>query len=432
MNIRDTHPDEFARILNEVLSPSNPVRREELLQGREKQLKQIDRAMPVSGRSIFVWGPRGVGKTSVGQTSAFAHQPPGTFPILLACDKNTSASKLIVNMVEDLLNPGALPGSKKSVSGKLTLPFVELSGGAESGGTSLPAPTNIHEAVRLLRAALDRWNKGQPSRMPVVVVDEFDLLGTTEDRHFFGDLIKQIGDQQIPLHLVFCGVSHSLHDLLEGHASAHRYIESIELERLYLDASMNILRTAGVALGGRFHEDHLFRIAQISDGFPYYVHLIGAAILWEKFEDPNSSEEVSSVHYEVGLQKAVESCDANLRHLYEKATRKYTEGYDHILWAAAAHSQLQRRSADIFDDYVRIERTLRKQHDFSPDKQEFYQKINRLKSDTHGSVLLGTRQGWYEFQVPILRGYCRLMAKQSGVDLGDEYAVSRPFPTDGH
>src|SRR5689334_13128825 len=98
MNSGNTHPDAFAQALNAVLSPSNPIRREELLQGREKQLKQIERAIAVRGRSIFVWGPRGVGKTSVAQTSAFAHHPAGTTPILLTCDKNTSAGRLVLNL----------------------------------------------------------------------------------------------------------------------------------------------------------------------------------------------------------------------------------------------------------------------------------------------------------------------------------------------
>jgi hypothetical protein len=333
---------------------------------------------------------------------------------------------LVLNLVEDLIDAAALPGGKTTVSGKLNFGLFEI-GGSKDSPAPVTAPTTVHEAVRLLRAALDKWNSGNPNKMPVVVIDEFDLLGSTDDRHFFGDLIKQIGDQSLPTHLIFGGVSHSLHDLLEGHGSAHRYLESVELERLALGACMDILRTAGKALGVRFHEDHLFRIAQISDGFPYYVHLIGSSILWERFDDPNSDQEITQKYYEAGLQKAVESCDANLRHLYEKATRKYTEGYDHILWAAVANTQLQRRSSDIFDDYVRIERVLHKQHDYMPDRQAFNNKMNRLKTDTHGNVLVGTRQGWYEFRLPILRGYCRLVARQAGIDLGEEYSVSKPF-----
>jgi hypothetical protein len=111
---------------------------------------------------------------------------------------------------------------------------------------------------------------------------------------------------------------------------------------------------------------------------------------------------VSQSCYENGLKKAVESCDASLRHL----------------WAAVSNTQLQRRSADIFDDYAHNERSLRKDPDYMPDRQAFNNKMNRLKTETHGSVLLGTRQGWYEFRLPILRGYCRLMAREAGLNLG--------------
>ena len=46
--------------------------------------------------------------------------------------------------------------------------------------------------------------------------------------------------------------------------------------------------------------------------------------------------------------------------------------------------------------------------------------MGALKKESHGAVLIGTRAGWYEFDEPLLRGYCRLMAKKSGIDVGPE------------
>ncbi len=38
--------------------------------------------------------------------------------------------------------------------------------------------------------------------------------------------------------------------------------------------------------------------------------------------------------------------------MYDKATKKYNSDYEHVLWAAAGHPLLERRSADIFKYYV--------------------------------------------------------------------------------
>jgi len=52
----------------------------------------------------------------------------------------------------------------------------------------------------------------------------------------------------------------------------------------------------------------------------------------------------------------------------------------------------------------------------------FNNRLNPLKEKAHGEVLIGTRQGWYEFNEPMLRGLCRLRAlTKFGLDLGREY-----------
>ena len=40
-----------------------------------------------------------------------------------------------------------------------------------------------------------------------------------------------------------------------------------------------------------------------------------------------------------------------------------------------------------------------------------------LKKPTHGSILSGTRQDWYEFTEKMMRGYARLRAAEIGIEL---------------
>jgi hypothetical protein len=52
----------------------------------------------------------------------------------------------------------------------------------------------------------------------------------------------------------------------------------------------------------------------------------------------------------------------------------------------------------------------------------FNNRLQALKRATHGEVLKSEKRGWYYFEQPMLRGYCRLVAqKKTGIELGREY-----------
>lgn len=73
MAIGNVDEDEFVQILQRHLRPSSPVDSFEHLYGRERQLEQIQQAMFSPGRHVFIYGDRGVGKTSLARTAAFQH-----------------------------------------------------------------------------------------------------------------------------------------------------------------------------------------------------------------------------------------------------------------------------------------------------------------------------------------------------------------------
>jgi uncharacterized protein len=66
--------EKFAQLMGRVLSPSRAIESPELLKGRDDQLREIRRAWYQGGRQIFIYGYRGVGKTSLAQTAAHQHQ----------------------------------------------------------------------------------------------------------------------------------------------------------------------------------------------------------------------------------------------------------------------------------------------------------------------------------------------------------------------
>lgn len=63
---------DFMHKLHKVLRPTGPVVSMELLFGREKHVTDLELALYATGRHAFIYGDRGVGKTSLAQTVALS------------------------------------------------------------------------------------------------------------------------------------------------------------------------------------------------------------------------------------------------------------------------------------------------------------------------------------------------------------------------
>jgi MoxR-like ATPase len=72
-------------IVTTNLTPARAISSPEHLKGRERALKQIERAFNSPGKHVFIFSDRGVGKTSLAQTAAFVQQSSSAEPIVLAC-----------------------------------------------------------------------------------------------------------------------------------------------------------------------------------------------------------------------------------------------------------------------------------------------------------------------------------------------------------
>jgi len=116
----------------------------------------------------------------------------------------------------------------------------------------------------------------------------------------------------------------------------------------------------------------------------------------------------------------VSDAQTSLRAAYDGATQKYSDDYQEVLWAVADGKMLRRQVSEIFDtSYLRImdEREERKRLT----KEQFYNRMNALKTSRHGEILVAKGAGWYEFRENVVRGYVRLRAEQQGILLGRDH-----------
>jgi uncharacterized protein len=218
--------DSFEKVLKERLSPTTPIRSPEFLRGRERKLEDIRRALVANGRHIFIYGDRGVGKTSLAQTAAFQQQSSDSNPILLACDPASGFYRIVHDLAAALVHSDPTI-TKRTSTRKLAvnIKFV-LSGEAQEAieRGNIPEMRSINEAVAIIDHAARLH-----SEAPVVVIDEFERIKSPEDRMLFADFIKQVGDQSVPLKLIFCGVGAVLEELLDAHHSCYRYLTAVLL-----------------------------------------------------------------------------------------------------------------------------------------------------------------------------------------------------------
>ncbi|HLI12816.1 MAG TPA: ATP-binding protein [Alphaproteobacteria bacterium] len=407
----------FEEVLKQRLSPTTPIRSAEFLRGRDKKLEDIRRSLVQPGRHVFIYGERGVGKTSLAQTVAFEHHPASRAPILLGCDPGSSFYSIAKNLCDRLEGLG--PGEHKKTRRRTAMLGIPSVAGVEDHEATEHGHAtelrSINDAVAAVALAVKGYKLA-----PVVVIDEFERIKSASERMLFADFIKQIGDQMVPLKLIFCGVGSVLGELLDAHHSCYRYLTTVPLERLGYEPRLEIIDGAAGSLGIEVENTTRYRIATISDGFPHYVHLITEKLLWQVFEYQHPLKKTAAADFVAAIKEAANDVEAHLKAIYETATLKYRNDYEEVLWAVADYHELKRRSSDIFESYLRI---MKKRGTTPLSREKFNGRMNQLKKPAHASVLKGNRQGWYEFSENVLRGYVRLRAEEQGISLGIDHPM---------
>lgn len=417
MAISSLSDSAFKQILSENFTPSATIKTPERLFGRAKALTTIDRAFASSGRQVFIYGDRGVGKSSLAETAALLHQDSAHAPIYVACANSGSFAEVLA----------AIGNSTLDITKR-----VEQSGATGTYGASVlgtgfnfkPAEHTRHSLPQAdtLSGALDiiRYVLSKRQGMQVIIVDEMERIGDPKEREKFAEFIKNIPQLEERVRFIFCGIGTTVDELIGAHPSAGRILETISLEKLHHNYLWDIIRNVAEKTGIAVASEMFVRIGQISDGFPHYVHLIGESMFWSAYDDEQDISAMAPQHFKAGITGALERAEGILRQQYQKATRKTknTSDYEEALWAVADTTSDSRQLSEIYEaSYKRIMLGRQRQRTLLS-KEVFNQRLLALKKDGHGGILKGYGSGWFGFRENIIRGYVRLMAEQEGVELG--------------
>lgn len=404
---------EFGRKLNEIVSPAQPIQSIEHLFGRHKELDRIEKALFAPGRHIFVYGHRGVGKSSLAATAANQFQSADAKYIDVAGAPDATLRSVVANIGYQATRASRLNKTKRSTTAALDLKYLKFDAAKEV------TPNDLHAEIHSLPDAVEILREASliHSAQPIVVVDEFDRIKDDAERGLFADLLKHLGDKKVGLKFMFTGVARTLEELLGAHQSAIRQLETIELPKLSWDARWDIVLAAARAFSLGIDKEIYIRIAAVSDGYPYYVHLITEKLLWQVYEDQQPVEQITWGHYHRALRDAIDSINAELRRPYEMAVNQRSDDYEEVLWSTADSEYLMRYLRDMYSSYEYVMKQRTERGVLQYDK--YCSRIRSLRGKACGEILIAdqTKPGLYSYKEKMLRGYVRMQAETHGIEL---------------
>lgn len=412
--LHDLHAQQFAEKLGTVVAHSRPIAEQEHLKGREKQVQSVKQAIYAAGRHVFVFGERGVGKTSLAKTVGLSVATTRDHFRQIGCASDMTFSALMAQILE-VFDPERITSVARESSWNLGS-FLGL---AEKRIETREASGAI--SVSVAADALANLDNDGSNELRVVVIDEVDRLSESNGiKGQLAELLKLLGDRGARITLVFTGVGSDLTSILGSHPSAHRQLSQVPLDRLDYHSALTIVDDALACFGLNWEVEPTrsarFRIADIANGFPYYVHFLMEKLLYEVYND-RTADGITLEHLQAAIAAAVTDAQEEVRKPYDNATRGRNEVYKYVAWAAADSWNLERTASQIYSSYLGIcERAT-----INPlERDKFLQRLAAMKRDTHGSLLkAGYRKGQYSFSENFVRGYVRLCAAAEGVELND-------------
>lgn len=292
-----------AAAVAKVFTPGAPINKASLFAGRLDLAIDVLGAVAQRGQHVILYGERGVGKTSLANvlTELF---PTGDDA------KHLRGVRVTCNTNDTFY----------SVWTKL---FRELELDDSRDGASARDPEDV-------RYVLEHYGKAS-----LIIIDELDRLEDDESLSLFADTVKSLSDHSVAATLVFVGVADSVDELLGEHRSIERALTQVQMPRMSASELVEILERGLNELDMRMGEATKARIAQLSEGLPYFTHLLALHATQRAVSDDR--DHVNQNDVTVAIDLAVQKAQHSIRSAYQKATRspRRDSRFEEVLLACA-------------------------------------------------------------------------------------------------
>jgi hypothetical protein len=235
----------------------------------------------------------------------------------------------------------------------------------------------------------------------LIVVDEFDRIGNPRG---FASFLKSLATNVPKVKFCLVGVAQDIKELMKEHESTDRLFAGsiVRLPAMTHDELAEIVRTAEKAIDGHitFDEDATSRLANLAQGHPYMVHLVGKYALRNAFRQKLSvitATEVDSTVKEI----AERGSDPVLEGRYQKAVASSPQR-ESVLRALA--SKMSR------DGEVWTTEAYKVALDDDVDNSSQY--VGQLVTEEYGAEIEKIKERFYRFKDSLFAAYINARPRQ--------------------
>ncbi|MFT2692236.1 AAA family ATPase [Clavibacter zhangzhiyongii] len=381
--------------IRNIFTPHQPISDTDLLFGRRDEVQSLVQTLNTPGQHVLLYGERGVGKSSLANIVAdMLTVLVETTVHTKRCDQSDTFESIMRNSLAEVGADLTLIGAAEEVEGSAEGGFKFAKGAiakkvvAQYAASHSLSPSTVAEAIGDLEGLL--------------VVDEADAIGNSEDRRKLAELIKLLSDSGSKYKVMVVGIAATGSELTAAHPSVQRCLRETKLDRMTADELRDIVVLGGEKANLTFTAPVVKAIIDLSAGYPHFTHLI--ALKCAERAVVAGRGEVDTPHMKTALALAVKDAEGTLKRSYEDSTRSAnTSMYRSIVRAAARISSEEFSASTLREQIEKVTGD-------SISQGSLNNYLQRLVTDEGTSIFTRSMKGVYRFSDPRMASYVRMTA----------------------
>jgi len=256
--------------LSNVYTPSEPIIDPNLFSGRQELLERLRDQLPIKGKNFVFYGERGVGKTSFYNILFREYQIQKH-----NCSKSDNFVTIFLNILSNL-------GEQFTKADRKFLADAGYSIGSDNvlsvrAGSGMEEKDKPVAEQRLdLNFVLTKLTKKQ-NQIDAIVLDEFQNIEKPEIQTEIIEVVKGLADNNIDIKIVIVGIAGSDTELLTSSEYPQyklRHFIAERIPKMNFEELRDIIDKRKKLFNIKFELEVKDCIAQISSGYPSYVHML--------------------------------------------------------------------------------------------------------------------------------------------------------------
>ncbi len=217
--------DEKLILLNQVFSPTAPIKQKDFFHGRMMQLTKIMDAINEAGQHAILHGERGVGKTSLAYIMMTSYT--NLYPVKITCSRDDDFKTLWQQTFNNIQFSQTTQGIGFNAEQKNEIINI----GQRLNRIEVLKPSDIVNLLNQLPAKF------------LLIFDEFDNINSKKTKSLFADLIKSMSDNVPNATIVLVGIADNVEDLVGQHQSLERCLKQVKMPRMSAAESSEIIES---------------------------------------------------------------------------------------------------------------------------------------------------------------------------------------------